>query len=271
VEVAGLGAVGAVSLIVDTLEGVIDRVAVAIERIQTFEPPEGYYVAFSGGKDSQVVLDLVEQSGVKFDAHMNLTTVDPPELLRFVREHYSRVTLERPETSMYKLIVKKRYPPTRHVRYCCDFLKERGGSGRLVVTGIRWAESSRRKQRRMMDSCFRDGSKTFLHPIIDWLDEDVWEYLDARALPHCELYDQGMTRIGCVMCPMQSDWAMRADAERWPKFAAMYERACVASYDKAITDGLERKTWKDGHDMYRWWMANQPADNTDPQLFPMDN
>jgi phosphoadenosine phosphosulfate reductase len=259
------------SLIVDTLEGVIDRVAIAIERIQTFVPEEGYYVAFSGGKDSQVVLDLVEQSGVKFDAHMNLTTVDPPELLRFVREHYSRVTLERPDTSMYKLIVKKRIPPTRMVRYCCDFLKERGGGGRHVVTGIRWAESPRRAKRHMVESCYRDKTKVFVNPIVDWSDADVWEYIRGRGLPYCSLYDEGFARLGCVMCPLTGNQTMKTDAARWPKFAAMYERACVAAYDKAVADGLERKTWKDGHDMYRWWLANQPADNTDPQLFPMDN
>lgn len=259
------------SLIVDTLEGVIDRVAVAIERIQTFEPEEGYYVAFSGGKDSQVVLDLVERSGVKFDAHMNLTTVDPPELLRFVREHYAdRVTMERPDTSMYKLIVKKRIPPTRMVRYCCEALKERGGGGRIVVTGIRWAESARRSKRRMVETCYRDKTKTFLNPIVDWSDADVWEYLNGRSLPHCSLYDEGETRIGCVMCPFNHR-KMQADAARWPKFAAMYERACVAAYDKAVDDGLERTSWKDGHDMYKWWLTGCAAASTDPQLFPLDN
>ena len=262
------------SLIVDTLEGVIDRVAVAIERIRTFEPEEGYYVAFSGGKDSQVVLDLVEQSGVKFDAHMNLTTVDPPELMRFVREHYAdRVALERPETSMYKLIIKKRLPPTRVVRYCCEALKERGGHGRVVVTGIRWAESSRRGQRRMTESCFRDGTKTFLHPIIDWSDDDVWEYIRGRGLPYCSLYDEGFTRLGCVMCPLVGPARMRIDAERWPKFAAMYERACVASFDKSVADNKTQKSWKDGHAMYRWWLGEKRSDLDDrePQLFPLDN
>lgn len=257
------------SLIVDTLEGAIDRVEVALERIRTFEPPEGYYVAFSGGKDSQVVLDLVERSGVKFDAHMNLTTVDPPELLRFVREHYQQVTLEHPGTSMFKLIIQKRLPPTRRMRYCCDHLKERGGAGRRVVTGIRWAESARRSKRGMTESCFRDKTRVFLHPVIDWSDADVWEYLDGRGLPHCSLYDEGQHRIGCIMCPYAR--RMKQDAARWPKFAAMYERACVAAFDKAIADGLERDTWKDGHDMYEWWIANQPTDCTDPQLFPMDN
>jgi len=191
-------------------------------------------------------------------------------LLRFVREHYGRVTLERPDTSMYKLIVKKRIPPTRMVRYCCEELKERGGSGRIVVTGLRWAESTRRSKRRMVETCYRDKTKTFLNPIVDWSDEDVWEYLNGRGLPHCSLYDEGKKRIGCVMCPFNHR-QMQHEAQRWPKFAAMYERACVAAFDKAIADGLERKTWKDGHDMYRWWITGCAADNDDPQLFPMDN
>jgi len=256
----------------DTLFTSVDLVAQSIDRIRAFEPAQGYYVAFSGGKDSQVVLDLVQRAGVAYDAHMNLTTVDPPELLRFVREHYAdQVALERPETSMYKLIVEKRIPPTRRVRYCCDILKERGGHGRIVVTGIRWAESNRRRKRRLVETCFRDGSKTYLHPIIDWSDEQVWGYIDGRSLPHCSLYDEGRKRIGCVMCPYNHR-QMAEEAVRWPKFAAMYERACVAAFDKAIADGLERKNWRDGHDMYRWWLTGRAADMTSmPQLFSMDN
>jgi len=257
------------SLIVDTLEGTIDRVAVAIERIQTFVPEEGYYVAFSGGKDSQVVLDLVERSGVKFDAHMNLTTVDPPELLRFVREHYGRVTLERPETSMFKLIVRKHFPPTIRVRYCCSALKERGGHGRTIITGIRWAESSRRSKRRFVESCFRDTSKVYVNPIIDWSDEDVWQYIADRELAYCSLYDEGRLRIGCVMCPM-SRAHMAEEAERWPKIAGMYRRACRKSFDVYFAT-RENVQWKDGDEMYEWWISGAKATCDDPQLFPMDN
>lgn len=122
-----------------TLFGEIDKVDLAIRRIKLHEPPEGYYVAFSGGKDSCVILDLVKRAGVKFDAHLNITTVDPPEVIRFVRQNYPEVTMEKPKISMKKLIEKKGILPTRLARYCCAEFKERGGTGRFVVTGVRHA------------------------------------------------------------------------------------------------------------------------------------
>ena len=70
-----------------TLEGERDKVAIAIERFRTFEPADGYFLAFSGGKDSVVILDLAKRAGVKFDAHYHMTTVDPPELVHFIRKH----------------------------------------------------------------------------------------------------------------------------------------------------------------------------------------
>ena len=69
-----------------------DRVQLAIDRLREFEPEDGYYVAFSGGKDSQVVLDLVRRSDVKYDAHYNWTTVDPPELARFIKREYPAIS-----------------------------------------------------------------------------------------------------------------------------------------------------------------------------------
>lgn len=129
-----------------------DKVEIAIDRLKAFEPEEGYYVAFSGGKDSQCIYHLCEMAGVKFDAHYNLTSVDPPELVYFIRKHYPNVKIEIPHdndgnrVSMWNLIPRKKFPPTRIVRYCCKSLKESGGKGRVVVTGVRWAESVNRMQ-----------------------------------------------------------------------------------------------------------------------------
>lgn len=128
-----------------------DKVEKAIMRLQTYEPPEGYYLCFSGGKDSVVIKALADMAGVKYDAHYNVTSVDPPELVRFIKDYHKDVIFEYPRDkdgnriTMWNLIPKKTMPPTRIVRYCCAHLKENGGKGRLKITGVRWAESTRRK------------------------------------------------------------------------------------------------------------------------------
>ena len=129
-----------------------EKIQAAIERIRTFEPQEGYYLAFSGGKDSQCIYELSKMAGVKFDAHYNHTSVDPPELIRFIKKQYPDVGIEFPmdrngrRITMWSLIEQSTMPPTATVRYCCQDLKETGGKGRLVMTGVRWEESSRRSR-----------------------------------------------------------------------------------------------------------------------------
>lgn len=54
------------------------KIETSIKRLRSFEPPEGYFLAFSGGKDSQCIYHLAKMAGVKFDAHYNVTSVDPP-------------------------------------------------------------------------------------------------------------------------------------------------------------------------------------------------
>lgn len=109
-----------------------DKVQQALERIKTFEPEEGYWLAFSGGKDSVVVKKLLEMAGVKFESHYAVTTVDPPELVQFIKRVHPDVAIDKArfadgkQKSMWNLIEKKGLPPTRLARYCCKELKERG-------------------------------------------------------------------------------------------------------------------------------------------------
>lgn len=154
-----------------------DKVENAIEAIQGFATifgkGEGYYLAFSGGKDSVVIKKLADMAGVKYDAHYSLTTVDPPELVRFIKEKYPDVSIDKryykkdgknvkagQQITMWNLIPEKKMPPTRLARYCCEALKESGGDGRLVMTGVRWAESANRKHNQGLVTIMGKSKKT---------------------------------------------------------------------------------------------------------------
>lgn len=257
-----------------------EKVKDAIERLKAFEPKEGYYLAFSGGKDSVVCKALCDMAGVKYDAVYRVTSVDPPELVRFIKEKHPDVKLEVPHDkngkpiTMWNLIPQKMMPPTRIARYCCAELKETGGDGRITITGVRWAESVRRKNnqglvtitskaagrelhdnphfqgtkqggivlvndnedsRRMIESCYK-RHKTMVNPIIDWTDADVWNFIRWYNIPYCSLYDEGWTRIGCIGCPMARRGNRERDFIRYPKYKAAYFRA----FDKMIERRVQR-------------------------------
>ena len=231
----------------------LDKIQVAIMRLKEFEPPDGYFLAFSGGKDSITIYDLAVRAGVKFDAHYSLTTVDPPELVHFIKDYYPQVEVERPPSTMWQLIYKKGLP-RRNARWCCQQLKERGGSGRSVVTGIRWAESARRRTRSFTEICHADSSKRFLHPIIDWEDGDVWEYIGENELEYCTLYDEGFKRLGCVLCPMTRNTTQQI--ERWPKIARAWYKAAVRYFNRG-TPGSKR--FKTADDFWYWWLDRDAA------------
>ena len=98
------------------------KINTAIERLKAFEPAdEPYYLCYSGGKDSDCIRILADLAGVKHDIVHNLTTVDAPETVRYIKS-VPNVQIITPQYSMWQLIEKKKIPPTRLVRYCCDEL-----------------------------------------------------------------------------------------------------------------------------------------------------
>jgi len=257
------------------------KVDIAIKRLKSFEPPDGYWLAFSGGKDSVVIKALADMAGVKYEAHYSLTTVDPPELVRFIKT-FLDVTIDRPALTMWQLIVAKGTPPLRMSRYCCTELKESGGKRRVTITGVRWAESVRRKanrnlvdiggkgglvynddndeSRRSVEHCYRT-QKTLINPIIDWTDQDVWEFIRGFNIPYCSLYDDGWKRLGCIGCPMNTK--RKQDFERWPTYKTAYIHAFNKMIAARSDRGMETLQWADGKECFDWWVNKLPdGDNT---------
>lgn len=248
------------------------KAAAAIAKLVHFCPAEGYYVANSGGKDSTVLRDLVLRSGVKADFHYNLTTVDPPELVRFIRREHPETINHRPKLSMWQLIVKKRMPPTRVARYCCEYLKENVAEsvGRMVLTGIRWQESRSRGRRKMLEACTRKFlRKTYFHPIIDWTEDEIWGYIRGHKIPYCSLYDQGYRRLGCVMCPMAGAKRQISEGGKFPRIRAAYVAAFSRMIDKRREDGLPTQ-WLTGEEVMAWW-TSPPKRNLAPAVTILDH
>lgn len=252
---------------------IADKVIKSIDRLKCFEPTEGYYLAFSGGKDSIVIKELSDMAGVKYDAHYMSTTIDPPDLIYFIREHHPDVKFNFPKVPFLQEMVKRGFPQ-RQRRWCCEYLKEHGGEGRTVLTGVRWAESANRAKRspielaakkkedrlsfednedgrRLFENCIKRG-KRIVNPIIEWTDNDVWDFIKLRGMPYCKLYDEGWKRIGCLMCPMAGKHRI-VEKNRYPKIAKNFIRAFDKLYEKHKHKEF-CKSFVSGEDMFNWWV-----------------
>lgn len=215
-----------------------------------YDNTDGFYLAFSGGKDSQAIYHVAQLAGIKFKAHMSLTSVDPPQVIRFVKKRYPDVELIKPKMSMYDKAVEMGILPTMRVRWCCAEYKESAGAGKVTLIGVRAAESARRAKRHEVEvssrkfsgdlegfeawskaeiekktakmkrkvnedefsvksdnevHCINGKDSILISPIFQWTEVDVWYFLnEIMHVPHCELYDIGYRRVGCIICPMAS-------------------------------------------------------------------
>lgn len=223
----------------------------ALEFIEFYEPPEGYWLAFSGGKDSVVLLDLVRQAGVKFESHYEVTGLDPPELTRFIRRAYPEVQWEYPSPGWLQLVRQRGWPLPR-ARWCCVALKESSCPGRAVLLGVRAQESVGRSRYTPI----RYNSRTrqrLVSPILNWSEQDVWSYIRERNLPYCELYDQGWKRLGCVTCPLQSFKLLQRSMQRWPRLFAAWKRAGITYFESRQQQGLAKR-FETGEEYWEWWL-----------------
>jgi len=227
-----------------------------IEIIREFEPPdEGYYLAFSGGKDSQVLYELTKWSGVRFDAHYNVTGIDPPELVHHIRRHYPEVAFDHPPRENWWTGIPVHGLPGKRTRWCCEVLKEHGGAYRVILTGIRAEESYARRGRGMVHACQRQG-KHMVNPIFFWTETQVWEFIRGEGLPYCELYDQGYRRLGCVVCPFWSPENTQRNLVRWPRIFAATKKQARKHWERGNPKGPQTR-FATFDDWWQWWLARR--------------
>ena len=235
----------------------------------TYDSDDGFFLAFSGGKDSQALYHVAKLAGVRFRAHMNFTSVDPPQVIRFVRTCYPDVITHAPVKSIFALAVDRGILPSMRIRWCCVDLKESAGAGKVTLIGIRKQESTRRAKRHEIEvsnkqfsgdfaqfkkwqrktisvkeaallrrmkregkkvnedyfsvnqqdqvRCINGQDSILISPIFNWTEKDVWYFLnEVVRVPHCELYDQGYHRIGCILCPMSSPRQKQREMQDFP-------------------------------------------------------
>lgn len=282
--------------------GAVNKEQQAIERLRfAAQMSEAYYgqplvITTSGGKDSDVWLYLAAVSGICYEVQHNHTSVDAPETVYHVREQFRRLELAGVKctvnypvykgvpVNMWTLIPQKLMPPTQTVRYCCAVLKEQGDTGRMITTGVRWAESvSRRSKRGIYESMPHDMSKKVIinndnddkrrlfencklqakricNPIIDWTDRDVWEYILAEKIPVNPLYACGYHRVGCIGCPMAGRKMRLREFGRYPTYQRAYLRAFDKMLEMRAARGKLDNSWRagtTGEDVFRWWLQDR--------------
>lgn len=233
-----------------------EKINKAIEDLRKYEPTEGYFVCFSGGKDTTVMYDLVKRSGVKYKAVHNFIAIEPPELIKHIEKNYPEVTIDRPEKNIRELIIYNGVPPFRNMRYCHRELKK-GGEGMTKILGIRAEEGPKRASRPYYTENKFGGHDFNL--IIDWNVQEIWRYIYQFNLPYCELYDKGRKRIGCLFCPFGTYKQTKQDLIDYPNIAKYLIDACQAAIDRRREKGLPDR-FATGSDMFFNWISGGRAD-----------
>ena len=238
-------------------------------------PEDGYFVGFSGGKDSQVLLDLVKRAGVKYKAHYNVTTIDPPENVRFIRQYYPEVHFIHPRQTFIKMIEKRGLPTVFH-RFCCEELKEKTGAGNVVLTGVRADESTKRSQYNEVaiksnrvehadrlkkhtieeieqneHRCIKGKDAIMVYPILNWTETEVWQYIADNNLPHNPCYNIA-GRVGCMFCPFANKRQIEFYEQKYPKY-----KDAIMKHLRIYLANNPRTTNMGADEYYDWWKSKK--------------
>lgn len=206
------------------------------------------FLAYSGGKDSEIVLHLARKAKIEFVPFYNNTTIDPPGTLKYIQSKGDIMII--PPAHSFFYLIEHRGLPSTFQRFCCEKLKERFVATN-VITGVRRAESIRRAKRYTepeMCMKYKHGQRGYNYmPILYWLESDVEKYIVENNIRcHPNYYNGDGTfnvkyRLGCMGCPLAGDRG-RKDFLKWPRLVKAWTRA-LAVYrntrprlQKSITD-----------------------------------
>jgi phosphoadenosine phosphosulfate reductase len=194
-------------------------------------------IAYSGGKDSDCILELAKMAGVNYRAIYKNTTIDPPGTIKHAKE--KGVEIRQPKITFLNL-VRQKGMPTRRARFCCEALKEYKILD-YVVIGVRRAESNARKERyKEPELCRVFNAKEKVRqylPLLNWTDKDVADFIKDRGIQCHPLYydEQGNfhveRRLGCIGCPLSGN--AKKEYKQYPKFLKQIIRAvddCIKAH-----------------------------------------
>jgi len=251
-----------------------DKILTAMEILKQYEPEEGYLLGFSGGKDSIVIYHLAKMAGVKFQAIHNYTTVGIPSVIRMIRKDYPDVKFIYPKETMFQLIAHAGLPNMRF-RFCCSHLKEYYGWGKTIILGVRWAESRARKNRSLQfqyylkkmdkdvgqEECERrykvGTAKKIVNIIVEWTNEDVWDFIKYYKLPYPDVYDNGFKRVGCIGCPMSGKAMRLKQFEMFPNHKKAYIWAIQKYLEKSVESSKDNLFTRLGNAqlIFKYWVS----------------
>lgn len=181
-----------------------------------------FHVAFSGGKDSAVLLDLVKKALPKssFVVIFGDTGMEFPDTYEAVE--YTKNQCEEEEIPFY--IAKSHFdpkdswklfgPPARVLRWCCSVhkstpqtLKMREITGKdnyigMDFVGVRAHESIARSKYDYENFGKKQKGQYSYNPILEWTSAEIWMYIFSNHLYINEAYKKGNSRAGCLFCPM---------------------------------------------------------------------
>jgi len=241
--------------------------AQSIQIIRDNAPADGspYYGLFSGGKDSIALKAVAAMAGVPVAWHYNVTTVDPPELVCFIRRHHPEVVRVPPKHGpFFKRAAEVKGFPTRRARWCCAEYKE-GQSPKDVtlLMGIRAQESPARAARWGHVTAHRRTGQRIVNPILFWDAEDLWTFIRSEGLAYPALYDEGWIRIGCIGCPMSRAAGKARDFARWPSYRQGWERVFRRTWERRSGTMWRGLPWfgdryfRDWQEMFDWWCSDR--------------